>query len=172
MDNQQRFQNSGPQDQDQDKYQQSGFDNSGTADSSNPSYNQTSTGTGYGNTDDGTTQQYGDRDNRNTGAYPTTRESVPGSGFDNNAPNFSDKPGGYNQSTGAQSGGDYTTSTGTGSGGDYTTGNTGIDDSAFNKPSAGDKMRGSAEKMMGKMTGNPTMQERGHERKTGNLNEF
>jgi len=169
MDNrdQQRFQNAGSQ----DRYQQSGFDNSGTLDSSsNPSYNQSSTGAGYGNTDSSNTQQYGDQD-----AYQTTRESEPGSGFDNNASNFSDKPGGYNQSAGTQAGGDFNTTTGTGtstSGGDYTTGNTGIDDPAFNKPSASDKMRGSAEKMMGKMTGNPTMQERGQERKTGNLNEY
>jgi hypothetical protein len=33
-------------------------------------------------------------------------------------------------------------------------------------------MRGSAEKMMGKMTGNTGMQERGDERKTGNLNDY
>ncbi|KAJ7148227.1 hypothetical protein C8R46DRAFT_1128090, partial [Mycena filopes] len=35
------------------------------------------------------------------------------------------------------------------------------------KPSMGDKVKGGAEKLVGKMTGNPNMQERGQERKMG-----
>jgi len=180
MDNQQRFQDTGSQ----DRYQQSGldasdpnynqsstgYDQTSTGyDQSSTGYDQSSTGAGYGDNNTGATQQYGDPDNRSTGAYPT-RASAPGTGFDNNAPNYSDTSGGYNDPS---SGGGYGTGT---SGGDYATGNTGIDDTsgdaAINKPSAGDKMRGSAEKMIGKVTKNPNMQERGQERKTGNMNDY
>jgi hypothetical protein len=105
----------------------------------------------------------GDPDSRKTDTY-SSQESVPGSGFDNNAINL-DTSGGYRD---PNTSGSFERS-------DYATGNTGIDDtqggSAFNKPSAGDKIRGSAEKMAGKMTSNQGMQERGQDRKTG-LNDY
>jgi len=156
MDNQQRFQNTSSEGQ----YQQSGqFDNS------DPRRNQP--GAGYGNINTEARQfgSSGDADSRKTDMY-SSQESAPGSGFDNNATNLSDTSRGYRD---PNTSGSFERS-------DYATGNTGIDDtqggSAFTKPSAGDKIRGSAEKMAGKVTGNQGMQERGKDRKTGDLNDY
>ncbi|KAK7036171.1 hypothetical protein R3P38DRAFT_2910889 [Favolaschia claudopus] len=44
-------------------------------------------------------------------------------------------------------------------------------DSSHNKPSMGDKLKGGAEQLAGKMTGNAGLQERGQERKMGEFNE-
>jgi len=193
MDNQQRFNNTDSQNTGFQRTgagfdnTSSGLDNERTSDFGNTntgdSYNTTSTGTGYGNTGDNdnfgnTGSQFDRTSGGQTGGIGNqsrglddTGSSVPGSGFDNNRTNLSDSTGGFNDISAnrykdTSSGGYNDTTTGTGAGGDYRSGNTGIDDST-SKPSMGDKVRGGAEKVMGKVTGNQGMQERGQERKTG-----